>query len=308
MANPKWYLLVDESTNTALEYLQLPQIWNEQTNISELNDYQLATLSKWSSANRGFNFLTLDAARAHGVLGIDDVLATCDTKVLAWLREMRDAILTQTDIAVTSDRWDSMDSVSKSNVSAFRKALRDITAGDFHNPVWPSIPKELDFLRKADFSYIARPSAEFKKMLEEIPPLQTADKIKEDKCIRLREYRDARKYGGTKISVNGADKWFWNDETSRTQYALLDNMIRRNNLPQDYVLGEWKTMNGEMLQMTVQMLYEIIDTGIMVEKELFRVAEEHRQAILTSTSPSDYDFTVGIPPTYDDEKFKFENF
>jgi hypothetical protein len=307
MANSKWYLLVDTTSNTALEYSQLPETWHDIPGMHSLTDSELATIGNWSFINRGYQFLTLDIARAFNVAGIDSVINIKKADVAAWIRTMRDPVLVASDVAATSDRWDTFDGVSKAKIVAFRKALRDVTEGDIFNVVWPVIPAELNFLKKIDFG-ITNQSDEFRQMFTLADPVITMEQKRIEQCLRLKEYRDSRKYAGTKVEVNGINHWFWNDEQTRTQYALLDGMARRNNLPLEFDIGPWKTMSGETVQMTVGLLYTIIDTGIMAEQELFRTTEVHRLALMSTLDPLSYDFTAAVPPTFEEMRYQSELF
>jgi hypothetical protein len=114
----------------------------------------------------------------------------------------------------------------------------------------------------------------------------------------IKAERDARKAGGLKLTIAGTDYWFWTDDPSRAQYAMLTDMIRRNNLPDTQVLDQWKTMDGTFVSFTVAMLHNVIDAGIAAESALFHVAETKRQEMLAASNPSEYVWNTGWPQTY----------
>jgi hypothetical protein len=69
-----------------------------------------------------------------------------DTKARALemitLRKTRDDLLSESDIYVLPDRWNSYTEEKKTEWSSYRQALRDLpeTVEDVFNPVWPEKP------------------------------------------------------------------------------------------------------------------------------------------------------------------------
>lgn len=69
-----------------------------------------------------------------------------DTKARALemitLRKKRDDLLTESDIYVLPDRWNSYTEEKRAEWSAYRQILRDLpdTVVDVFNPVWPVMP------------------------------------------------------------------------------------------------------------------------------------------------------------------------
>lgn len=298
--NSKWYLLVDTKTDTAVEYLQIPDDWHDNVGMHQLDDTQLATLGDWSPRNRGYKFLTISVAKAFGVTNIDSAINVVRPEIKEWLRTMRDPLLRASDIVTMVDRWANLDVVAQSHVTKFRQALRDITEGDVVNVTWPIIPNELSYLKFLDLSAIKHPSQDFLNMLAGVNNVSTPDALITEQCERIKAERDRRKSGGIPIDVDGTVYWFWNDEPTRNQYAMLDSMIRRNNLPGDFVIDEWKTMDGTFVPMTVSLLFQIVDSGIQLEKQLFKAAENHRAALGASADPKKYDYHVNWPTTYEE--------
>lgn len=135
---------------------------------------------------------------------------------------------------------------------------------------------------------------------EEQLRLAHIDNLRQSLWLAIKDERDTRKAGGIKLAVNGTDYWFWTDDPSRDQYAMLDSMIRRYSIPTDHVLDQWKTMSGVYVTFTVALLHQIIDAGIQNESTVFHVAETHRLNMLAQSDPTDYDFSGGWPQSYQD--------
>lgn len=101
--------------------------------------------------------------------------------------------------------------------------------------------------------------------------------------------RDLRKQGGVKIG----NYWFHSDDTSRIQQIGL--VMFGANMP---VGIQWKTMTGDFVTMTPTLAMQIF-TGIATsDVVVFGIAEAHRQAIMSSADPGNYDYTTGWPPVY----------
>lgn len=111
----------------------------------------------------------------------------------------------------------------------------------------------------------------------------------------IKAERDRRKAGG--VMIGG--KWFHTDDPSRIQYGILDSKATRASLPATVVLHPaWKTMSSEKTPMTVAVLRQILDAGIVYEGAVFDVAETHRAAMEASADPAAYDFSGGWPMVF----------
>jgi hypothetical protein len=64
-------------------------------------------------------------------------------KEAAFVREKRNALLMESDVAVMADRWELMDSADRQSWANYRQALRDVTIQDGFPfvVVWPSRPQ-----------------------------------------------------------------------------------------------------------------------------------------------------------------------
>lgn len=145
MFNKSWYVLCDRAEKRALQYMQVPQTWMMATGLNGetacADDITLADLD-WSPT-KGYGFLKPEAAAR---LGIDPVTIQVAKEnavgvVQAYFRDVRDTILGMSDIYVLADRWARYTDEQKAEVDAYRQALRDVTAQDPFNIVWPEIPQ-----------------------------------------------------------------------------------------------------------------------------------------------------------------------
>lgn len=104
--------------------------------------------------------------------------------------------------------------------------------------------------------------------------------------------RDVRKSGG----FHTGNYWFHSDEMSRAHYATFLSLAIEKNLPTEYVVhNAWKTMSGEYVSMSIGLLRDIRDVGIVLESALFSCAENHRQAMISSVDSLSYDFSGNWP-------------
>ena len=129
----------------------------------------------------------------------------------------------------------------------------------------------------------------------ETQPTESLSQIRAAKWESIKAERDRRKSGGVQVSGN----WFHTDDPSRIQYSILDSKATRASLPAATVLHPaWKTMSGKKTSMTVAVLRQILDAGIVYDGAVFDAAETHRAAIESSADPSTYDFSGSWPACY----------
>lgn len=99
--------------------------------------------------------------------------------------------------------------------------------------------------------------------------------------------------GGYKVVVNGVDKWFHSDSSSKIQQLSLVVMgAAVSNVP------PWKTMDGTKVTLTQTLVGQIFQAAVTQDGTLFAVAENHRTAMAASANPATYDFSGGWPATY----------
>lgn len=299
MLNANWYLVCDTQTRQASDLIQIPTVWGTATGLAEQSDEDLENFYLWSPYTTT-SFVTIDRAHEldYDAASIAQVVTNCRPAVLAWVRSMRDLLLYASDVVTVPDRWMSLDVVAQDYIAHYRQALRDMTVGDLLHLTWPLIPPELDFLRTIDYSAVNRPSPGFVATLAIPFPAPTLDEQRKNQWLRIKAERDTRKAGGVRVNVEGTDYWFWTDDPSRNQYALLDASARYNNLPDEYVFDDWKTMSGQFVPLTVTLLRRMLDLGIINEGKIFNVAETHRNAVMASLTPETYNYHTGWPLSY----------
>lgn len=306
MLNAKWYLVCDIRAKTASDFIQIDNTWGTATGLLEQSDENLEHFYQWAMLHPNTSFMPLERAIDYGIdqASIDGVLSVTKPAVMAWLRQMRDPLLKASDAITVTDRWNSLDVVDQNYVKVYRQALRDITNnGDPFNVVWPAIPTALDFLRKIDLTTIVRPSQEFLDTLTAPYVTPSLEERRSNQCLRIKALRDQRKAGGVQVTVGSSQYWFWTDDPSRNQYALLSGIAFGNALPADYVLeSNWKTMSGEYVPFTVATLRAIISAGFVNETTVFNVAKQHQDNVMVLDDPETYNFHEGWPQSYEDYK------
>ena len=301
MRKEQWYLICNRHEMVAISCLQLPQEWRDIDNMWDKSDEELEKIYEVSEATEPFTILSIEAARTAGFQpdSIDNALMFSYASAKAWVRTMRVPVLAATDIIASTDRWATLDIVARRNITEFRNKLRDLTQTNVFDLKWPPIPAELDFIRKeVDASEIERLDPNFIKMLTTPAAPLTIEQIRIDQWLRIHDERERRKGGGVRLVFDGKPYWFWSDEPTRNQYALLQGFIKRQGITDDQVFENWKTMSKEFIPFTPKMLYQVIDSGVIAESVLFKIAEEHNNAMLASPNPAEYDFKSDWPMTY----------
>ena len=111
---------------------------------------------------------------------------------------------------------------------------------------------------------------------------------------------DYKKYSGVKVG----DNWFHSDTDSRIQQIALNDL--GDAIPEGLM---WKilTVKGGLyaateIAMTAELAHQIFVNTVLSDNALYRVAQEHREAMLLVDDPHSYDYTVGWPQTFSDLK------
>lgn len=144
--NTNWYYRINLADKTAIEYMQIPEVWGNCSGLNSSSDETLADMN-WAGHNEGF--LSSSAALALGVsqTELDRVLPVAREVAKALIRKKRNTLLDASDKAVTIDRWEGYSAETKTGITVYRQALRDMTSGDnLFSPSWPAIPTELSYL------------------------------------------------------------------------------------------------------------------------------------------------------------------
>lgn len=87
--------------------------------------------------------------------------------------------------------------------------------------------------------------------------------------------------------------WFHSDQTSKTQQMAL--VMLGANLPSGIM---WKTMSGAFVSMTPTLATQIFGAAVQSDQAIFARAEQHKAAMMASSTPTSYDFSGGWPQTY----------
>lgn len=127
----------------AIQFAPAPETWGSITGMSDLDEEALSDLS-WAGYP-DYGFLTEEAATVRGIT-TDSMAAARDVAEqveLIAVRERRDALLAESDIAVLADRWAGYSKAERQAWTDYRAALRDLQtlAADPFNVVWPAAPK-----------------------------------------------------------------------------------------------------------------------------------------------------------------------
>jgi hypothetical protein len=102
----------------------------------------------------------------------------------------------------------------------------------------------------------------------------------------IQAIRDARKAAGVQVGNN----WFHSDDTSRIQFIGL--LMYGANMPPGIM---WKTMDGSFIEMTPTLAQQIFGTIANKDTAIFTVAEQHKAAMMASSTPETYNYTTGSP-------------
>lgn len=132
----------------------------------------------------------------------------------------------------------------------------------------------------------------------ELPREEVLQSIQDEKLRRLSSGFECEGY------------WFHSDRDSRVQY-LNNKDSARDQLDEggsaadpliDLVTGEqvtWKTLSGSV-PLTVGLSLKVAKASKAHEARLFAVAEQHKAAVRESNDPYAYDYSVGWPPTFEE--------
>lgn len=147
MKNETFYYLCNLKDKVALQYTQLPEVWGNISGMAGLPYEEVRSLA-WANQS-DFGFLTTFDCIELGISEESMAIAKIGANNILWseIRQKRDVMLSKTDIAVTSDLWDTYTAKTKKNIAEYRQALRDITKQDIDTIEWPNIPLSLSFIK-----------------------------------------------------------------------------------------------------------------------------------------------------------------
>lgn len=91
------------------------------------------------------------------------------------------------------------------------------------------------------------------------------------------------------ILVGSVNKRFQTDPNSIAEYNNIASMIALDN----YNPIEWKTEDNTFVLLTVELFKELQRAISGNTQRLFKVAEQHKAAMLEATNPLEYDYSEG---------------
>lgn len=91
-------------------------------------------------------------------------------------------------------------------------------------------------------------------------------------------------------------KWFQTDDATRLQYLALALESVTGGFKKPI---NWKTMDNSFLQLTPELLREIMQTMHDDEQADFANAEKHKAAMLKAENPLEYDYSGGWTTNYE---------
>lgn len=107
---------------------------------------------------------------------------------------------------------------------------------------------------------------------------------------RIKQKRHDNLRGG--VYVASVDKWFHTTDEARQQYTFMRTLPQ---LPPDLM---WKTMGGDFVNLTGQLLDELSLKMLADEQKDFANAERHRVLMEQSDDPETYDYSDGWTEIY----------
>lgn len=108
---------------------------------------------------------------------------------------------------------------------------------------------------------------------------------------QIKQKRHTVTRGG--VYLKSVDKWFHNDDPSRTQYLALQILPE---LPSELM---WKTMDNSFVKLDKALLTELAMTILANEQADFANAERHRALMLQADNPLEYDYSDGWTAIYE---------
>ena len=132
-----------------------------------------------------------------------------------------------------------------------------------------------------------------------LPPA-VAVQIKEQQQDEMWEQIKAKRYDNLRHGVyaKSVGKWFQTDDATRLQYLALALESVTGGFKRPIT---WKTMDNSFLQLTPELLREIMQTMHDDEEADFINAEKHKAAMLKAENPLEYDYSDGWTENFDEQ-------
>lgn len=100
------------------------------------------------------------------------------------------------------------------------------------------------------------------------------------------------------VYAKSVGKWFQTDDATRLQYLALALESVTGGFKKPI---NWKTMDNSFLQLTPELLREIMQTMHDDEQADFVNAEKHKAAMLKAENPLEYDYSGGWTANFDEQ-------
>lgn len=125
-------------------------------------------------------------------------------------------------------------------------------------------------------------------------PVQPARSLS-DVWTSIKSERDRRRFdGGVKVGAH----WFQTTAVATSEYNSL--ALIAAGLPGGTVLrAGWRTMDGGLVEMTPDLVRQILVAGFATVAAIDDAAEAHKAALAVSSDPAAYDFSAGWPAIYE---------
>ena len=127
-----------------------------------------------------------------------------------------------------------------------------------------------------------------------------AARLKAEQQDEMWDRIKAKRYDNLRHGVyaKSVGKWFQTDDATRLQYLALALESVTGGFKKPI---NWKTMDNSFLQLTPELLREIMQTMHDDEQADFANAEKHKAAMLKAENPLEYDYSGGWTANFDEQ-------
>lgn len=127
---------------------------------------------------------------------------------------------------------------------------------------------------------------------------ECAARLKAEQQDEMWERIKAKRYDNLRhgVYIKSVGKWFQTDDATRLQYLALALESVTGGFKKPI---NWKTMDNSFLQLTPDLLREIMQTMHDNEQADFANAEKHKAAMLKAENPLEYDYNGGWTANYE---------
>lgn len=129
---------------------------------------------------------------------------------------------------------------------------------------------------------------------------ECAARLKAEQQDEMWERIKAKRYDNLRhgVYIKSVGKWFQTDDATRLQYLALALESVTGGFKKPI---NWKTMDNSFLQLTPDLLREIMQTMHDNEQADFANAEKHKAAMLKAEHPLEYDYSDGWTANFDEQ-------